>query len=239
MDSQSDASRHPQDSPADFLPPSRALVPAPVGAAPDQRARLVRQRRRDQRAGARRHPGQRSATPPTAIAAWPRPTTPAGPTAPPCALVRLVRPPRAAAAARLRPGRGRLPGRRARAETLAGDDQAAPGGDPLPAPRRRLPGADRRRLRLRDPGRHPPRGRQERPGPPQEGGCHGDRSCAGCWRRSRTICVGCGTGRCCWSASPARCGARSWRRSASSSWREPIAESGSPCRRPKASRPTR
>ena len=35
MDSQSDASRDPEDSRVDLLPPSRALVPAPAGAAPD------------------------------------------------------------------------------------------------------------------------------------------------------------------------------------------------------------
>lgn len=34
-------------------------------------------------------------------------------------------------------------------------------------------------------------------------------------------------------------GARSWRRSASSIWRRPTVASGSPCRRPRASRPTR
>ena len=38
-----------------------------------------------------------------------------------------MRPPRPAAAARLGPGRGRLPGRRTGAKTLAGDDQTAPG----------------------------------------------------------------------------------------------------------------
>ncbi len=52
-------------------------------------------------------------------------------------------------------------------------------------------------------------------------------------------CAACATGPSCWSASPARCGARSWRRSASSTWRRPTAASGSPCRRPRASRPTR
>ena len=54
-----------------------------------------------------------------------------------------------------------------------------------------------------------------------------------------TICVGCGTERCYWSALPVLCGARSWQRYASSSSKTPIGGSDSPCRRPKASRPTR
>ncbi len=61
-----------------------------------------------------------------------------------------------------------------RAKTLARDDQTAPGGDPLPAPRRRPPGADRRRLRLRDPGRYPPGRCEEGPDPPREGGRDGN-----------------------------------------------------------------
>ena len=104
--------------------------------------------------------------------------------------------------------------------------------------RRWPPGADRRRLRLRDPGRYPP-GAAKKGQIPLEKVAATVTFCAGCWRRSRTICAACGTGRCCWSASPERCGARSWRRSVSCSWRRPTAGSGLPCRKPKASRPTR
>ncbi len=112
-----------------------------------------------------------------------------------------------------------------------------PGGDPLPPPRHWLPGADRRRLRLVDPVQHSPRSRQERPGPPQEGGRDGDHPAAAAGADPNDL-RGLGIARSSWSASPVRSDARSWRRSASSSWRRPTATSGSPCRRPKASRPT-
>ena len=42
LDSQIDASSNPQESQVDLLPPARALVPAPIGATPRQRERLVR-----------------------------------------------------------------------------------------------------------------------------------------------------------------------------------------------------
>ena len=69
-------------------------------------------------------------------------------------LVRLVRPARPPSPARLRPGCRRLSCQRTRPQALPGNPETAPGGDPLLAPRRRLPGADRRCLRLGDHGRH-------------------------------------------------------------------------------------
>ncbi len=54
--------------------------------------------------------------------------------------------------------------------------------------------------------------------------------CARSWLRSATICRGCMTARCCWSASPARCASPRSRRSGRSTWSRPRASSASPCR---------
>ena len=74
---------------------------------------------------------------------------------------------------RLRPRRGCLAGGRAPAGDDAQHHRSAPGRHPLPAPRRRLPGADRRCLRVGNCRRHPPRCGGQRPIAGEEGRRHG------------------------------------------------------------------
>ena len=226
MDSQIDASERPAGRPCRA---PAAVARARAGArrrGTRACARLVRQCRRGQRAGRRRNLGQRARRrrhlPPhgqsgqhTPRLSRRRPR-----------LVRLVRPARPPSPARLRPGCRCLPRRRTRPQALARNPETAPGRDPLFAPRRRLPGADRRCLRLGDLAGITPRGRQKRPWSRARKWRPRRPFCAACWRPSPATCGACATGPSSWSASPARCGARSWRRSASSIWRRPTAASG-------------
>ena len=164
-------------------------------------------------------PSAPNAKPPRPTSAWRKRKTPVTPAAQQCApgaagvpgATSLPCPP--AAPTSLRSWRRTPP----RHDTQ--HHRSAPRRHPLPAPRRLLPGADRRCLRLGNRRRHPPQRRRQRAPPPAP-------FYASCWPPSPTICAASATAPSSWSALPVRCAARSWRPSASSGWRSPTVACG-------------
>ena len=113
-----------------------------------------------------------------------------------------------------------------RREMDAQHHRSAPCRDPLSAPRRRLPSAHRRCLRLGNCGRDPPRRGGQRPIAGEEGRRHGCDHPATAGAHPKRPARQSATAPCSWSASPARCAARSWRPSGSSGWKRPPAACG-------------
>ena len=95
--------------------------------------------------------------------------------------------------------------------------RSAPRRDPLPAPRRRLPGADRRCLCAETVAGIRRDAAAKGQSPREKARRHGrDHPARAAGAHPRRLCAASATAPCSWSASPARCAARSWRPSASS-----------------------
>ena len=190
---------------------------APVGGAPVTVQQLVRHpggggktgERRQPRRGARVRP---RLSQPREIGKHPRRLPLGG-----ARLVHLVRPARGPSPARV-PKRGRrLPRRRPRCRPSRQYIETARRRDPFPAPRRRPPLPHRHRRGVGNHGRHPPRRAQSA----EETRRHPDRAARAAGADPGRSSAGCATARCCWSALPARCAARSWRRSCSATSNAP------------------